>query len=175
MKFKITVCIALLQFFVSSNPAALERFFLTSTERIQLDALRYRLNEPKSDILAVDVKHLKLNGMVIRASRKNTIWINGSVQTSQDRGGNYVVKSAGARKNSVPIQFTDHPLVRLRPGQTLDLAESTVKDVYQSETPTIKIEVDTVPEKPKAKQEKNPVLQLKSNIEKLESFISFEE
>ena len=173
MKLNIMLCFALLTLFVNSNALALERFFLTPTERLQLDALRDRQNEPKSAAPIDDVEQIQLNGMVLRKSGQHTIWINGSVQSSHNRSANYVVQFANARKDSVPIKVINNFPVRLRPGQIFDLVELTVKDVYQNETLAVKTHVDSVQEKQTENQEKNPLLQLKSNMEKIESANSF--
>jgi|GEM_PF-5068149 len=175
MKLKTIFCIAMLHLFVSSNSLALERLFLTPAERAQLDALRYRLVETKTTVPFKDVGHIKLNGMVLRKSRENTLWINDSVYPSSDRGANYAIKFDNVQKNNVPIKVDGHISIRLRPGQVFDPTDSTVRDVYQKETPKFKTHMDTAGEEQGVNLKQPPLSLLKTNVKKPESFASVSE
>ncbi len=120
----------------------LERLFITSAERAQLDAGRFQTEKNYSVVPTEAPASLTVDGMVLRRNSRNQIWVNGSSFDSADKAAGFSMNQKRARYNSVPIHLIGKSVdIILRPGETYIVESGIKKDAYEGQ-PDIQVPDD---------------------------------
>ncbi len=126
MKHKLVNLLVFLMLLLTTNSSsALGRLFMTLEQRIQLD---HNTVESKADEQQnTESQYIYLNGFVKPKHAKSTIWVNGVEQKGAQR--KYHVRHWISPKNHVSVDLQGDR-AELSPGQTLDIDNRIVIDIY---------------------------------------------
>ncbi len=133
---KIMRFLLLILLLQSQNAFALGKLFMTPDQRIQLEQKKTVNQDQQSQ--KVDKSKLKvpqsiyLNGFVKPKHAASTIWVNGQLRSARPQR-NYYVRHWVSPENQVSVDLQGGR-AELSPGQTLDIDNSVVKEVYHLNT-----------------------------------------
>lgn len=118
---------------ISSEATALGRLFMTADQRIQLEQKTPAKKDKKNEEVInqqIEPQALYLNGFVKPKHAASTIWVNGLVRHAKPQKS-YFVRHWVSPGNQISVDLKGMR-AEMSPGQTLDIDNHVIKEVYHS-------------------------------------------
>lgn len=144
MRFSVFLGVSILFCVLYTQAAAQEigRLFSTPTERAELDRLRQKLkpgekapevivNDKAAEVLPVVIEKLRVDGFVKRSSGQDTTWVNQQPQSVKQSSRSIIVEQQPSKPPLVSLTLPTGKRLKLKAGQTVDVASGKVRDVYE--------------------------------------------
>ena len=147
MRFIVFLGVSILFCVVHTQASAQEigRLFSTPKERSELDRLRQKLKpgEKAPEVIINDkapelapvvvIEKMRVDGFVKRSSGQDTTWVNQQPQSVKQSSRRVIVQQQPSKPPLVSLTLPTGKRLKLKAGQTVDVASGKVRDVYEPE------------------------------------------
>jgi hypothetical protein len=147
LMIRLTVCMLAILLLPAYAPQAsaqgVGRLFMTQQERMELERVRQggKPKAPKEEVQSASVPHAQvsldssvtIDGYVQRTgSGKSTVWVNAQPQNEDERTQGLTLLSGKGKPGSVALQLPSGRNVKLKPGQSMDIATGQIREGYET-------------------------------------------